>query len=112
MCGDGSLPPPPLEANLYELFKAYWRLRNRTTQLQAYAITAEQLSVTDRMRELLDLLHGTAGCWLSDLCVPVSNRQLVVVTFLALLEMIKKRMVQIVQESATNDLWVSEVECD
>lgn len=99
--------PRPLEASLYELLRSYWRLRKRSTQLQTYQITAERLSVTDRIQELLVSLRRSGWRRLFDLCRQMADRRLLVVTFLALLEMIRSRVVQVRQEPGLDELWIA-----
>lgn len=110
---DGYPPEPrPLEADLYQLLRAYWRLRKRSTQLQTYQITAERLSVTDRIQELLIFLKESGQRCLLDLCRQMPDRRLLLVTFLALLEMIRSRVVKVWQEPGRPDLWVALVGSD
>ncbi len=104
--------PPPLEANLYELLRAYWRLRKRSAQLQTYQITAERLSVTDRIQELLVSLRESGRRPFVDLCRQMADRRLLVVTFLALLEMIRSRVVQLRQEPGRGELWIALIGSD
>jgi segregation and condensation protein A len=110
----GELPPEPrlIEADLYELLRAYWRLRKRSAQLQSYQITEERLLVTDRIQELLVSLKNTGQRRFLDLCRQTGERRLLVVTFLALLEMIRSRVVQAWQEPHGGHLWIGLVGAD
>jgi segregation and condensation protein A len=110
----GELPAEPrlIEADLYELLRAYWRLRKRSVQLQSYQITEERLLVTDRIQELLVSLKNTGQRRFMDLCRQTEERRLLVVTFLALLEMIRSRVVQAWQEPQGGHLWIALVGAD
>jgi segregation and condensation protein A len=110
VCGAHPLEPQPLEGNLYDLLRAYWRLRKRSAQLQSYQITAEWLSVTDRMQELLVTLKRTGQRRIADLCRQTTDRRLLVVTFLALLEMIRSRVVRAWQQPGDDELWIAVVD--
>ncbi len=104
--------PQPLEGNLYDLLRTYWRLRKRSAQLQTYQITAERLSVTDRIQELLIALRSTGQRRIVDVCGQTLDRRLLVVTFLALLEMIRSRLVRAWQQPEDEQLWISLVDTD
>jgi segregation and condensation protein A len=110
--GAAPVQPRPLEVNLYDLLKAYWRLRKRSAQLQTYQITAERLSVTDRMRELFELLKESGQQGLRRLCLEMPDRGMLVVTFLALLEMIRSRMVRLSPDAAGDELLIALVDSD
>ena len=112
VCGAHPPEPAPLEGNLYDLLRAYWRLRKRSTQLQAYQITEQRLSVTDRIQELLVALKQTGRRRIPDLCRQAADRSLLVVTFLALLEMIRSRVVRIWQPPGDDQLWIVAVDSD
>ena len=110
----GELPPEPrlIEADLYELLRAYWRLRKRSVQLQSYQITEERLLVTDRIQELLVSLKNTGQRRFLTPRLQTEERRLLVVTFLALLEMIRSRVVQAWQEPQGGPLWIALVGAD
>jgi segregation and condensation protein A len=106
VCGAHPPEPAPLEGNLYELLRAYWRLRKRSSQLQSYQITEQRLSVTDRIQELLVAMKHTGRRCITDLCRQATDRRLLVVTFLALLEMIRSRVVRTWQPPGDDQLWI------
>jgi segregation and condensation protein A len=58
----------------------------------------EQMSIEDRIRQLLDRLSETDACGFEDLFADGDgSRQFMIVTFLALLEMIRLKVVRIFQ---------------
>jgi segregation and condensation protein A len=112
ICDEHPTDPRPLEVDLYDLVKAYSRLHQRSLQLQSYQVTAERLSVTERIQELFDLLTRTGEQRFRQLCVETPEREVLVVTFLALLEMIKRRLVRVWEEPADHELRVAVINDD
>jgi segregation and condensation protein A len=110
--GEAPSQPQPLEVSLYDMLKAYWRLRTRSAQLQTYQITAERLSVTDRMQELFLQLKESGRQGIRQLCFAVPERGMLVVTFLALLEMIRSRVVRLLTDAASGEFTVALIESD
>lgn len=96
--------PPPLD--LKELLLALKDVLNRADLFTHHAIQREPLSVRQRMGDLLgSLRHG--GFHRFETLFDVSEGRLgVVVTFLAMLELAKEMLVEIVQEEALGPIYV------
>ncbi len=84
---------------LYQLVEAFRRLLQELPEDAYHEVTAEQLSVTERINSLLAQLEGHESLGFSELFRPLPTRPEVVVTFLAMLELVKLRLVRFMQNS-------------
>ena len=89
--------PPPLE--LTELLLALKEVLNRAELFEHHAVRREALSVRQRMGELLSRLDAVAFQRFDSLFDISEGRMGIVVTFLAILELAKEMLVEIVQEA-------------
>ena len=89
--------PPPLD--LKEMLLALKDVMHRAELFGHHAIKREALSVRQRMGELLGRLEGSAFQRFETLFDPAEGRLGVVVTFLAMLELAKEMLIEIVQEA-------------
>lgn len=96
--------PPPLE--LRELLLALKDVLNRAELFTHHAIQREPLSVRQRMGEVLGSLGGGAFHRFETLFDVSEGRLGVVVTFLAMLELAKEMLVEIVQEEAMGPIYL------
>jgi len=96
--------PPPLE--LKELLLALKDVLHRAELFGHHAIRREALSVRQRMGELLGRLGDASFHRFETLFDPTEGRLGVVVTFLAMLELAKEMLVEIVQEEPLTPIYV------
>ncbi|HEY8587881.1 MAG TPA: ScpA family protein [Rhodanobacter sp.] len=96
--------PPPLELN--ELLLALKDVMHRAELFGHHAIKREALSVRQRMGELLSRLDGNTFQRFESLFDVSEGRMGVVVTFLAMLELAKELLIEIVQEQPLAPIYV------
>lgn len=84
---------------LYELMEAFRNLLRETPEESYHDVDIERLSVTDRVNAILGSLADTESMNFSDLFPERPERHEVVVTFLAMLELVKLRLVRLMQNS-------------
>lgn len=96
--------PPPLELN--ELLLALKDVMHRAELFGHHAIKRETLSVRQRMGELLSRLDDSSFHRFESLFDVSEGRLGVVVTFLAMLELAKEMLVEIVQEEPLAPIYV------
>ncbi|HEU4671138.1 MAG TPA: ScpA family protein [Dyella sp.] len=89
--------PPPLD--LKEMLLALKDVMHRAELFGHHAIKREALSVRQRMGELLGRLESVSFQRFETLFDPTEGRLGVVVTFLAMLELAKEMLIEIVQEA-------------
>ena len=86
-----------VEVDLVSLMAAFKAVLDRAKQRPKVAIPGEQVSIEDRIAQLLARLSETEACGFEDLFVDADTRQDLIVTFLALLEMIRMKLVRVFQ---------------
>jgi segregation and condensation protein A len=96
--------PPPLD--LKEMLLALKDVMHRAELFGHHAIKREALSVRQRMGELLSLLEDATFHRFESLFDISEGRLGVVVTFLAMLELAKEMLVEIVQEEPLAPIYV------
>lgn len=87
----------PLDVELYQLIDAFRRLMERLPASAAHQVAADSISITDRITEVLALLNERKLVLFEELFAGESSREFLVVTFLAILELCKLRMLNISQ---------------
>jgi segregation and condensation protein A len=88
---------PELEVDLFSLLNAFQAVVQRLKLRPKVLLPAEQLPIEVRIEQLLDRLSETEACGFEDLFADVQDRPGLIVTFLALLEMIRLRLVRVFQ---------------
>ena len=73
---------------------------------QHHTITREQLSVRDHMGIVLRRLQGRRFAMFEDLYEPGCGRQVLGVTFIALLELSRERLLEVTQAEAFAPIYV------
>jgi segregation and condensation protein A len=88
---------PELEVDLFSLIAAFRTVLERAKQRPKMVLPAEQVPIETRIEQLLQRLSETEACGFEDLFEDVDSRSALIVTFLALLEMIRVRLVRVFQ---------------
>jgi segregation and condensation protein A len=86
-----------LEVDLFSLLAAFRNVLERAKQRPKVPLPAEQISIETRIEQLLARLSETEACSFEDLFEDVASRADLIVTFLALLEMIRLKVVRVFQ---------------
>jgi segregation and condensation protein A len=82
-----------IEADLFELVEAFRRIIAGLEDEESLQFNTEKLSLADRMNDIMENLSHDGNLSFSELLTGRSNRTLIVYTFLAILELVKLRMV-------------------
>jgi len=101
--------PPLAEVPLFSLVEAFQRVLARAKVKLAHDVVPDRISITDRIHELVDKLgaSGTRRATFEELFDPEgATRFDLVVTFLALLEMTRLRMMRLYQVDPLGPLHV------
>ena len=88
---------PELEVDLFSLLSAFQAVVQRAKQRPKVFLPPEQISVESRIEELLVRLSETEACGFEQLFSDADDRAGLIVTFLALLEMIRLKLVRVFQ---------------
>jgi segregation and condensation protein A len=102
----GDKPEPEIEVDLFSLITAFRTVLQRAKQKPKVAVPTEQLSIETRIDQLLDRLSETEACGFVDLFDDQASRPEMIVTFLALLEMIRLKLIRVFQAGAFNEIRV------
>jgi segregation and condensation protein A len=88
---------PELEVDLFSLLTAFRAVLERASRRPQVPLPTEQISIEARIAQLLTRLSETEACGFEDLFEDVSSKPDLIVTFLALLEMIRLKLVRVFQ---------------
>src|SRR5438093_3332403 len=88
---------PELEVDLFSLLNAFRAVVQRAKERPKVLLPPEQIPVEVRIDQLLARLSESEACGFEDLFADVDDRGGLIVTFLALLEMIRLKLVRVFQ---------------
>ncbi len=86
------------EVSLFELLGALKRVIDRLPKDNAHEVTLDKITVREKMTLLLEALRQRQSVTFESLFSEVKSRMGVIVTFLAMLELVKVRAIRIFQE--------------
>ena len=101
-----SLQPRFPDVHIDELQQAWRDIFKRATLVQSHRITRAELSVREYMGQLLKALHGRRFAPFESLFDPSQGSTVLVVTFIALLELAKETLIEITQAEAFAPIYV------
>src|SRR5215216_3811641 len=102
----GEAPEPEIEVDLFSLIAAFRTVVERSKQRPKVYLPSEQMSIEDRIEQLMAKLSETEACGFEDLFNDVQSRAGIVVTFLAMLEMIRLKLIRVFQSGALGPIRV------
>lgn len=85
------------EMDVFDLVKAFQQMMARLDKAERIEIDAEEMSLADRINEIMDRLREHKHMTFTDLLAERTDRRWVLYTFLALLELMKLRMIKAYQ---------------
>ncbi len=91
---------PEIEVALFSLLTAFQAVVERAKLRPKVLLPSEQLPIETRIEQLLERLSETEACGFEDLFTDVNDRGGLIVTFLALLEMIRLKLVRVFQSGS------------
>src|SRR6266540_538663 len=98
-----------LDLTLFDLVDAFQDIIQRTPVKALVEVTADHLTVKDRMNHILERLESESAVAFETLFHPEEGRMVVIVTFLGLLELIRIKLVRAYQSEAFGSILVSRV---
>jgi segregation and condensation protein A len=101
---DIEIPQP--EVNLQELMSAFRDVVNRAEQFASHHVEREPLSVRERMVRVLEQIRADEFTSFIDFFDPEEGRMGVVVSFMAILELLKESLIEIVQSKPYAPIYV------
>jgi segregation and condensation protein A len=98
---------PELEVDLFSLLAAFRGVLERANRRANMVLPPEQISMELRIDQLFDRLSETEACGFEDLFSDGDgSRSFMIVTFLALLEMIRLKLIRVFQSGGTGPIRV------
>lgn len=99
-----------IEADLFHLIDALRELLKQQKIDDFHEVTLERISLREKIRELYERLQGVREAVpFSELFPPLASRVELIITFLAVLELIRSGMVRAYQRDTFGPLWVTRV---
>jgi segregation and condensation protein A len=86
-----------ISVGLFELIDAFQTILNNISPDHRVDFSADRISVKDRINQLVDILENKGSITFEELFAGNYDKQDIVVTFLAILEMAKLNLIKIVQ---------------
>jgi segregation and condensation protein A len=101
-----SLQPRFPDVHIVDLQEAWRDILKRAKLVQHHHISREELSVREHMSLVLKRLQGRRYVGFEDLFDPTQGTAVLVVTFIALLELAKETLIEITQAEAFAPIYV------
>src|SRR5215210_798040 len=102
----GEAPEPEIEVDLFSLIAAFRTVVDRAKHRPKLYLPGEQIPIEDRIEQLMAKLSETEACGFEDLFADVQTRAGIVVTFLAMLEMIRLKLIRVFQSGSMGPIRV------
>ena len=101
----------PLGVSLFDLLLALQRVLNRTEPAESnYEVEAASgPTLEEKISMLWEVLAANSGCTFNSLFATQYSKADIVLSFLALLEMIRRRLIQIVQPKPFGEIYIKPV---
>ncbi len=93
----GEPPEPEIEVDLFSLISAFRAVVERAKARPKVYLPSEQIAIEDRIEQLMGRLSETDACGFEELFEDVQSKAGLVVTFLAVLEMIRLKLIRVFQ---------------
>lgn len=90
-----------IKIGLFELIDAFQKILDRIPGDHRVEMTTDEISVKDRISQIADILESRGSITFEQLFSDSPDRREVIITFLAILEMVKLTLIRIVQNLKT-----------
>src|SRR5918993_247277 len=89
---------PEIEVDLFSLLSAFKQVLERARERPPVLLPPEEVSIESRIEQLLERLSESEACGFEDLFASDATRGDMIVTFLAMLEMIRLKLIRVFQQ--------------
>ncbi|BCG47400.1 Segregation and condensation protein A [Citrifermentans bremense] len=97
----------PADVELFELIEAFQRVLARVSVDTFHDVVADGISIADRIGEVLSVLHAEKTVCFDALFTTGMTRDLLVVTFLSILELAKLKLIRVTQVESLGSIWLT-----
>jgi segregation and condensation protein A len=101
------LKEEPAEVELFDLIEAFQRVLARVSVDTFHDVVADGISIAERISQVLSLLHEVKTICFDALFADGMTRDLLVVTFLSILELCKLKLIRITQAESLGSIWLT-----
>src|SRR5579872_870794 len=102
----GEAPELEIEVDLFSLISAFRAVVERAKARPKVYLPSEQIAIEDRIEQMMERLSETDACGFEDLFADIQTRAGLVVTFLAILEMIRLKLIRVFQSGVLGPIRV------
>lgn len=109
--------PPPAEGDqefeevsLFHLIEAFRKALERAETVTELHIIPERERIEDKVAAMFKLLAGRKDLYMTDFFADNTDRANIILTFIALLEMVRLKMIRITQSSTTGPIYCQSTE--
>lgn len=95
-----------LEVSLFDLLSAFKDIVGKELEVAAHEVELEEITVKERCDYILDVLQQQKKIPFIELISSNPSKMVMVVTFLALLELIRAQIVSVKQQRAFGQIWI------
>jgi segregation and condensation protein A len=88
-----------IQVGLFELIDAFQRVLQRVSKDHTVEIPSDEISVKDRMNEIVDILEEKGSVVFTELFNMTDEKRYIIVTFLGLLELMKLNLIRVAQSA-------------
>ncbi len=103
---------PLVDVTFESLIESFKDVLLRADNYTEHLVEKEKLSIRERMSNILDILQNKSFAEFSELFSYQEGRHGLVVTFIAVLELVKQAMVKLVQTGSYSQIHVSVIQCN
>jgi segregation and condensation protein A len=90
-----------IKVGLFELIDAFQKILDNISPEHRVDLTADRLTIKEKITEIIDILEKKGSSIFSELFSPNAEKSEVIVTFLAILEMVKLNLIRVAQHVQT-----------
>ncbi len=108
----GAEEGPLVEVSVFELMEAFRRLIEKLPAETVHEITVDKITLQDKVHELLERLAGVDSLSFEELLSPETTRRGLVLSFLALLELARLRIIRVLQVTAFGSIRIEKAVSD
>ena len=98
-----STPPEDefIKVGLFELIDAFQKILERIPEGHRVELSADEISVKDKISQIVEILEAKASITFLELFSDTPDKHEVIITFLAILEMVRLALIRIIQNVKT-----------
>lgn len=99
-------PDGPIEGNVYDLIEAFSRILKHVPAKAYHEVAVDRISINDRIYQIIGLIRKDATITLDELIAEKTSRFDIVITFIALLEMCRLKMIRLYQTQVFGQVYI------